>query len=136
MHIAPGFTVHAGSAAPLPVWDAAQHYKAEGWSVVIVAGGRYGMGSFRDWAAKSAALLGVRAVLASSFERIHRWNLIGNGILPLRPPHDQARETLALRLGDVPTVQAEPAMVSPRCDVPVSVRRADGSCYAPVASFR
>ena len=125
--IAPGFTVHAGSGEPLPLWDAAQRYKAEGRSVVIVAGERYGMGSSRDWAAKGAALLGVRAVLASSFERIHRWNLIGMGILPLRLPHDQAPETLALRLGDVLTVQAEPAMISPRCDVSVSVKRTDGS---------
>ncbi|WP_371411900.1 hypothetical protein [Neorhizobium sp. T6_25] len=153
MHRGPGFMVHAGSGEPQSLWDAAQRYKAEGRSVVIVAGARYGMGSSRDWAAKGAALLGVRAVLASSFERTHRWNLIGMGILPLRLPHDQAPETLELRLGDVPTVQAEPAMVSPRCDVPASLRRADGfsgtfdtsvaiehmprsNCCAPVTCFR
>ncbi|WP_117193150.1 aconitate hydratase AcnA [Rhizobium terrae] len=125
--IAPGFTVHVGSGEVLPLWDAAQRYKAERKSVVLVAGDRYGMGSSRDWAAKGVALLGVRAVLASSFERIHRWNLIGMGILPLRFPPDLKQPMLELRSGDFLTIHANPDMVSPRCDVPVTVKRTSGS---------
>jgi aconitate hydratase len=125
--IAPGSTVHAGSGKVLPLWDAAQCYKAEGKSVVLVAGERYGMGSSRDWAAKGVALLGVRAVLASSFERIHRWNLIGMGVLPLRLPPDVKPQTLGLCSGDFLTIHANPDMMSPRCDVLVTVRRTNGS---------
>lgn len=125
--IAPGSTVHAGSGKVLPLWDAAQCYKAEGKSVVLVAGERYGMGSSRDWAAKGVALLGVRAVLASSFERIHRWNLIGMGILPLRVPPDVKQQMLGLRSGDFLTIHANPDTISPRCDVPVTLERTNGS---------
>ncbi|MDR6817911.1 aconitate hydratase [Neorhizobium sp. 2083] len=125
--IAPGSTVHAGSGKVLPLWEAAQRYKAEGKSVVLVAGERYGMGSSRDWAAKGVALLGVRAVLASSFERIHRWNLIGMGILPLRLPPDVTPQMLGLRSGDVLTIHADLDIMSPRCDVPVTLERTDGS---------
>ena len=78
--------VHAPSGEVLPIWEAAQRYREAGDAVVLVAGERYGTGSSRDWAAKGQRLLGIRAVLASSFERIHRSNLIGMGILPLRLP--------------------------------------------------
>ena len=70
----------------MPIWDVARRYREAGDPVVLVAGERYGTGSSRDWAAKGQRLLGIRAVLASSFERIHRSNLIGMGILPLRLP--------------------------------------------------
>lgn len=76
-------TVHAPSGETVTVWEAAQRYSAEGTPVVIIAGERFGTGSSRDWAAKAQKLLGVRAVIARSFERIHRTNLIGMGILPL-----------------------------------------------------
>ena len=82
---------------------------SEGASVVVVAGERYGMGSSRDWAAKGVALLGVRAVLASSFERIHRSNLIGMGILPLRLPPERHPNDLHLRPGDRIVIDADPA---------------------------
>src|SRR6185437_11522460 len=81
--ISPGATIHARSGDELPLWRAAERYAAEDTPVVIVAGERYGMGSSRDWAAKGVALLGVRAVLALGFERIHRSNLIGMGVVPL-----------------------------------------------------
>ncbi|KGD92866.1 aconitate hydratase AcnA [Rhizobium sp. YS-1r] len=123
--IAPGSTVYAGSEKVLPLWDAAQRYKAEGKSVVLVAGERYGMGSSRDWAAKGVALLGVRAVLASSFERIHRSNLIGMGILPLRFPPNVKPQTLELRANDLLAIHADIDMVSPRCEIPVTVKRAN-----------
>ena len=83
-------TVHAPSGDVLPIWEVAQRYRDEGEAVVLVAGERYGTGSSRDWAAKGQRLLGVRAVLAASFERIHRSNLIGMGILPLRLPGGDA----------------------------------------------
>jgi aconitate hydratase len=122
--IPPGSTKHALSGKIMSLWDAALRYREEGKSVVVVAGERYGMGSSRDWAAKGVALLGVRAVLASSFERIHRWNLIGMGILPLRLPHDLHPAQLGLRSGDTLTVLAEPDMIAPRCSVSVEVRKA------------
>ncbi|WP_052600504.1 aconitate hydratase AcnA [Microvirga lotononidis] len=124
--IAPGFTIHAGSGEHLPLFRAAERYASEGASVVVVAGERYGMGSSRDWAAKGVALLGARAVLASSFERIHRSNLIGMGVLPLRLPGDRHPTQLHLRPGDSIVIDADPAGISPRCPVPVTIRRASG----------
>ncbi|WP_262297251.1 aconitate hydratase AcnA [Microvirga sesbaniae] len=124
--IAPGFTIHAGSGEHLPLYRAAERYAHEGASVVVVAGERYGMGSSRDWAAKGVALLGARAVLASSFERIHRSNLIGMGVLPLRLPEDRHPGALHLRAGDRILIEADPAMLSPRGSVPVTIRRASG----------
>jgi aconitate hydratase len=86
-----GVTRHLPDGEQMPIYDAAQRYQAEGVPLVIVAGKEYGSGSSRDWAAKGTALLGVRAVLAESFERIHRSNLIGMGILPLQfAPGDSA----------------------------------------------
>ena len=91
--------------------------------VVIVAGERYGTGSSRDWAAKGVALLGVRAVLASSFERIHRSNLIGMGILPLRLPRDRRPQELSLRPEDIVEIDASPDAIQPRTRVNVRIRR-------------
>jgi aconitate hydratase len=124
--IAPGFTIHFGSGEHLPLFQAAERYAGEGASVVVVAGERYGMGSSRDWAAKGVALLGARAVLASSFERIHRSNLIGMGILPLRLPVERHPSSLNLRPGDRIVIDADPAKIRPRCAVPVTIRRASG----------
>jgi aconitate hydratase len=132
--IAPGFTIHAGSGEHLPLFRAAERYAHEDASVVVVAGDRYGMGSSRDWAAKGVALLGARAVLASSFERIHRSNLIGMGILPLRLPADRHPSTLHLRPGDQIVIDADPATISPRSAVPVTIRRASGESETFIAS--
>ncbi len=95
--IPPGDTVFAPTGEMLPLWVAAERYAELGRSTIIVAGERYGAGSSRDWAAKCPALLGTRAVLALSFERIHRSNLIGMGILPLRLPAQYGPDRLALR---------------------------------------
>merc|ERR1712060_852056 len=76
-------TLHIPSGEVMHIFDAAERYSAEGHSLVVLAGSEYGTGSSRDWAAKGTALLGVRAVLAKSFERIHRSNLVGMGIVPL-----------------------------------------------------
>lgn len=125
-----GSTVHAPSGEVLPLWDAARRYREDGQSVVIFAGERYGMGSSRDWAAKGVSLLGARAVLASSFERIHRTNLIGMGILPLRLPSGFGLDRLGLEPGDVVSVNAEEDALAPRSSVPVSIRKANGTSFA------
>ena len=79
-----GYTVHPSQSEAMPIFDAAMKYAAEGTPLLIVAGKEYGTGSSRDWAAKGTSLLGVKAVLAESFERIHRSNLVGMGVLPLQ----------------------------------------------------
>ncbi len=79
-----GVTVHQPSGEQMSIYEAAERYRAEGVPLVVLAGKEYGSGSSRDWAAKGTALLGVRAVVAESFERIHRSNLIGMGVLPLQ----------------------------------------------------
>ena len=119
-------TLHVPSLEVMPIWDAAQRYRDAGDAVVLVAGERYGMGSSRDWAAKGQRLLGIRAVLAVSFERIHRSNLIGMGILPLRMPAGMSPHTLQLQPGDQLQVHAAPELLQPRGAIAVCVRRADG----------
>ncbi|HEY9344830.1 MAG TPA: aconitase family protein, partial [Inquilinus sp.] len=126
--IASGSTIHAGSGEALPLLRAAERYEAEGEAVVIVAGERYGMGSSRDWAAKGAALLGVRAVLALGFERIHRSNLIGMGVLPLRLARHPAE--LGLAPGDRLAIEADPDRLAPRAKVAVTLHRAAGGTEA------
>ncbi|MGN7868475.1 aconitate hydratase AcnA [Paracoccus sp. 22332] len=124
--IPPGSTVLPDGAV-LPLWQAADLYRAQGVPVVIVAGERYGMGSSRDWAAKGAALLCTRAVLAVGFERIHRSNLIGMGILPLRLPDGVTPQSLALTARDRIELDLDPARLSPRAPVRVTLRRASGA---------
>jgi aconitate hydratase len=119
-------TMHAPSGELLPLWVAAERYRAAGESVVLVAGERFGTGSSRDWAAKAQRLLGIRAVLASSFERIHRTNLIAMGILPVKLPADVGPRALALQPGDRLEIAAQPGIIRPRCRVEIAVIRRDG----------
>ena len=91
-----GFTRHLPTGAEMSIFDASEKYHAEGTPLVILAGKEYGSGSSRDWAAKGPALLGVRAVIAESYERIHRSNLVGMGVLPLQFPAGQNAESLEL----------------------------------------
>ncbi|MBI5289490.1 MAG: aconitate hydratase AcnA [Chloroflexi bacterium] len=91
-----GLTRHLPSGDQMTIFEASERYQAEGVPLIIIAGAEYGTGSSRDWAAKGTALLGVRAVIAKSYERIHRSNLIGMGVLPLQFEPGQDRETLAL----------------------------------------
>jgi aconitate hydratase len=91
-----GFTTHLGSGEVMSIYDAAVRYAAEGTPLVVLAGREYGSGSSRDWAAKGPALQGVRAVIAQSFERIHRSNLVGMGILPLQFRDGESAESLGL----------------------------------------
>ena len=95
-----GVTVHQPSGEQMSIFDAAERYRSEGVPLVVLAGKEYGSGSSRDWAAKGTALLGVRAVVAESFERIHRSNLIGMGVLPLQIRDGATLEDLGLD-GDV-----------------------------------
>jgi aconitate hydratase len=91
-----GYTRHLPDGEQMSIYDAAMRYQAEGVPLVVLAGAEYGTGSSRDWAAKGAALLGVRAVIAKSYERIHRSNLVGMGVLPLQFEAGQDRDTLGL----------------------------------------
>ncbi|HUN25810.1 MAG TPA: aconitate hydratase AcnA [Steroidobacteraceae bacterium] len=91
-----GVTLHLPDGEPMSIYDAAMRYKSEGTPLVILAGREYGTGSSRDWAAKGTMLLGVRAVIAESFERIHRSNLIGMGVLPLQFPAGASARSLGL----------------------------------------
>ncbi|WP_046078376.1 aconitate hydratase AcnA [Halomonas sp. HG01] len=91
-----GETRHVPSGKQMAIYDAAMQYQQEGTPLVVIAGKEYGTGSSRDWAAKGTRLLGVRAVLAESYERIHRSNLIGMGVVPLQFPEGETRETLGL----------------------------------------
>jgi len=116
-------TLHVPSGDVQPIWDVAERYRQAGQSVVLVAGERYGMGSSRDWAAKGQRLLGIRAVLAVSFERIHRSNLIGMGILPIRLPEGVSPQTLQIQPGDQLEVQADAQHLLPRCKVQVQLLR-------------
>jgi aconitate hydratase len=91
-----GFTRHLPDGTEMPIYDASAKYIAEGVPLVILAGKEYGSGSSRDWAAKGPRLLGVQAVIAESYERIHRSNLVGMGILPLQFLPGQSAESLKL----------------------------------------
>lgn len=113
----------------MPIYDAAMRHKADGTPLVVIAGKEYGTGSSRDWAAKGTNLLGVRAVIVESFERIHRSNLVGMGVLPLQFQDGQSRETLGLTGDDQFTITGV-ADLKPRQTVTVNVTRADGSTFS------
>ncbi len=122
-----GVTVFQPTGEPMFIYDAAQKYKAEGTPLVIVAGKEYGTGSSRDWAAKGTLLLGVKAVIAESFERIHRSNLVGMGILPLQFKDGMTRQTLGLDGTEVFDISGVEAGLKPRQDLTVTLTRANGT---------
>ena len=93
---APDKEIKAKEGKPTFIYDASMDYQADGMPLIIFAGQEYGTGSSRDWAAKGTSLLGVKAVVAQSFERIHRWNLVGMGVLPLQFPDGVTAQTLDL----------------------------------------
>ncbi len=121
-----GWTTHFPSGDLLPVYEAAMRYQQEGVPLVVLAGREYGAGSSRDWAAKGPKLLGVRAVLAESYERIHRSNLVGMGILPLQYPEGQNAHSLGLTGGEVYDILGIPQL-RPGGAVTVRVHREDGT---------
>ncbi|MGH6952813.1 MAG: aconitate hydratase AcnA, partial [Alphaproteobacteria bacterium] len=121
-----GVTRHVPSGDVMPIYDAAMRYREEGTPLVIVAGKEYGTGSSRDWAAKGTLLLGVRAVIAESYERIHRSNLVGMGVLPLQFPDGVTRKTLRLEGRETVDILGVEAGLKPRMDVRCRLKRADG----------
>ena len=128
-----GMSVYQGET--MSIYDAAMAHKADGTPLVVVAGKEYGTGSSRDWAAKGTNLLGVRAVIVESFERIHRSNLVGMGVLPLQFKGTDTRATLGLTGDDSFTITGVAAL-KPQQDVTVEVTRADGSSFSFTALCR
>ncbi|MEQ9110148.1 MAG: aconitate hydratase AcnA [Rhodospirillaceae bacterium] len=121
-----GMTKYHPGAMVMSIYDAAMKYQEAGVPLVVVGGKEYGTGSSRDWAAKGTNLLGVRAVITESFERIHRSNLIGMGVLPLQFKEGVSRTTLKLDGTELFDVRGLTEL-TPRCDVAVTVTRPDGS---------
>jgi aconitate hydratase len=123
-----GMTRHLPSGDVLAIYDAAMRYQQENVPLVVVAGKEYGTGSSRDWAAKGTRLLGVKAVIAESYERIHRSNLVGMGVLPLQFKPGVDRQSLKLDGTEQFDVLGIEAGIKPRMDVACRIHRADGSC--------
>ncbi len=121
-----GITKHYPDGEVMPIYDAAMKYQAEKIPLVIVAGKEYGSGSSRDWAAKGPKLQGVSAVIAESFERIHRSNLIGMGIIPLQFKDGMTRKTLGLDGTEIVSVLGLNNDMKPSADVEVKIQRQDG----------
>ena len=118
-----GYTRHFPDGEETTIYEAAMRYADEGVPLVVLAGKEYGSGSSRDWAAKGTALLGVRAVLGESFERIHRSNLIGMGVLPLQFPDGDSVESLGLSGEEVFEIEGLEEAVDPGASGPRTVRR-------------
>ena len=123
-----GMTLHQPDGERLAIYDAAMKYMADGVPTVILAGEEYGTGSSRDWAAKGTQLLGVKAVVARSFERIHRSNLVGMGVLPLQFRNNDSWESLGIRGDEVIDIVVPDELV-PQQEINMTVRRADGSSF-------
>jgi aconitate hydratase len=121
-----GMTKHYPSGEELSIYDAAMRYKAEGRPLVVFGGKEYGTGSSRDWAAKGTLLLGVKAVITESFERIHRSNLVGMGVLPLTFKDGVDRKTLGLKGDEIIDILGLDGL-SPRMDLALVIHRANGT---------
>ena len=121
-----GITLVQPSGEQMPIYDAAMQYIAAGTPTVIFGGEEYGTGSSRDWAAKGTQLLGVKAVIARSFERIHRSNLVGMGVLPLQFKNGESAESLGIR-GDETFDVVIGDTLKPQMDVTLVIERAGGS---------
>ena len=122
-----GFTLHEPDGVEMPIYDAAMKYKAEGTPLVVFAGKEYGTGSSRDWAAKGTNLLGVRAVIAQSFERIHRSNLVGMGVVPLVFEEGTSWQTLGLKGDETVTIKGIAGDLKPRQMLDAEITFADGT---------
>jgi aconitate hydratase len=121
-----GVTRHLPDGAVMPIYDAAMRYHDEKVPLVVLAGKEYGTGSSRDWAAKGTQLLGVRAVLAASYERIHRSNLVGMGVLPLEFHEGQTWQSLGLTGEETIDIAGLDQRLAPRGEVTVKATRPDG----------
>jgi aconitate hydratase len=133
---APDKEMKAGDGKPTFIYDACMAYKADGVPLIIFAGQEYGTGSSRDWAAKGTSLLGVKAVVAQSFERIHRSNLVGMGVLPLQFPDGVTAQTLSLDGTEVSDVLGLSDDIVPRQDVALRITRKDDSVIEQPVKLR
>ncbi len=124
------YTLHLPDGEEMTIYDASMRYQQEGVPLLVIAGKEYGSGSSRDWAAKGPLLLGVRAVIAESFERIHRSNLVGMGILPLQFLPGENKESLGLTGHEVYDIVGIEAGLHPHQQVTVRVTRSDGSSFS------
>ena len=131
-----GYTVHVPSGEMTTIFEASERYRAAGTPLVVIAGREYGTGSSRDWAAKGTMLLGVKAVIAESYERIHRSNLVGMGVLPLQFREGEGAEQLGLTGFEVYDVTGIATGPEPGGEVAVSGIRKDGSTVAFTATVR
>ncbi|QDV27681.1 aconitate hydratase AcnA [Aureliella helgolandensis] len=122
-----GYTKHVPSGEELAIYDAAMRYRAESTPLVVLAGAEYGTGSSRDWAAKGTLLLGVRAVIAASYERIHRSNLVGMGILPLQFSEGETWQSLGLTGDEQFDIGSDDRPLEPRGTLQVQATSADGT---------
>jgi aconitate hydratase len=138
--LAPGtegpWTTHLPSDERMTIFDASERYRDEGVPLVVLAGKEYGSGSSRDWAAKGPMLLGVRAVIAESFERIHRSNLVGMGVLPVQFHDGDNAASLGLTGRETFALRGTAGGVTPKQDVTVEVTREDGSTFSFAATAR
>ena len=121
-----GWTTMGEGQEKTTIYDASMEYQRKGTPLVIVAGKEYGTGSSRDWAAKGTLLLGVRAVIAESFERIHRANLVGMGVLPLEFTNGETRQSLGLTGFEEYAIQGLDASLKPRQRLTVVAKGKDG----------
>ncbi len=127
----PGYyTTYLPDNQVMPIYDAAMRYMQEQVPLIVIAGKEYGTGSSRDWAAKGTLLLGIRAVIAESFERIHRSNLVGMGVLPLQFRPGENKESLKLTGREAYTIAGFEQDLQPRQEVTVQVTREDGSTFS------
>ncbi|MDD4455327.1 MAG: aconitate hydratase, partial [Candidatus Methanomethylophilaceae archaeon] len=122
-----GVTRYQPTGETMPIYEAAQKYAAEGKPLIVLAGLEYGTGSSRDWAAKGTALLGVKAVLARSFERIHRSNLVGMGILPLQFKEGMSAQSLGWDGSETFDIMGLTGELRPQQEITLRVRRKDGT---------
>ncbi|MCA9212931.1 MAG: aconitate hydratase, partial [Planctomycetales bacterium] len=121
------WTIHQPSGDKMTIYDAAMRYLQEGTPLVVIAGKEYGSGSSRDWAAKGAALLGIKAIIAESYERIHRSNLVCMGVLPMQFKDGESAQSLGLSGNETFTITGLSDGIEPRQIFSVSVVRQDGS---------
>jgi aconitate hydratase len=121
-----GLTKHIPSGEIMPIYDAAMKYIEEGTPLVVIAGQEYGTGSSRDWAAKGTVLLGVSAVIAESFERIHRSNLVGMGVVPLQFTGGDSRESLNITGKELVTIKGLEGDLKPRQTLKATIEYENG----------
>ena len=124
------YAIHLPDGEQTTIYEAAERYAQEGVPLLVIAGKEYGSGSSRDWAAKGPLLLGVRAAIAESFERIHRSNLVGMGILPLQFKQGESKESLGLTGKEVYDIEGIEQGLKPRQELTVKVTREDGSTFS------